>query len=370
VGAGFACVAGNTGVQCIGRNEEGQLGGGRSPHLLPAEAPGPVLGIEGAQQVDVTYEHACALRRGGRVSCWGDAHMGVLGSAVPYGWFVTTPIEITSVTDAVEVRTSDLRTCVRRRSGAIDCYHESGAYVSGTQPTSIRPIAPERLTGEATTGFAIGSTHACWIRPGGALACEGGWEHGTAPLPSFDPKLAGQVRDVRALVANAHRTCALRAGGAITCFGDRFAGFKPPRPYGQMPTWRAPVEVAAEPEAVEIAMGGDWLCARTDKGAVRCPVVAGKVIAPKGRAPLATDAVSLADGPCFARADGALACADLETAPPKITTIAGIGEVASASGTCAVRRDGSVWCWGNAKLSGRGGVARASGEPVPVLLPP
>ncbi len=366
----FACVADEAGVRCLGDNQLGQLGGGRSPGLLRDDPPGPVSGVTDAVQISTEGDHACAVLRSGRVRCWGGGHAGVLGWVLPHATFWTTPLELAALDDAVEVHTSYLRTCVLRKTGAVACY--GGAF--GEYPKAVEPVgsAPLFENDHATT-LAADSTHACWVRDKGTLGCSGEWEHGTAPIPSFKPVYAKIVTDVRALIADSHRTCALQNGGGVVCFGDRFEGFDPPRPYGQRPTWKAPQLVAARKSAVEIAMGDDWLCWRVSSGLVECPIVHGKAVPPKQRRELAKDAIAIGRGDalrvCVVHTDGQVDCTSLDEPKAEPAAIAGLTEVVSLDGGCAVRRDGSVWCWGDPRTTGRGGVPDWSVAPVPVLLP-
>ncbi|MBI2378370.1 MAG: hypothetical protein HYV07_30505 [Deltaproteobacteria bacterium] len=77
-GGEFTCAVHRTGhVSCVGANAFGQLGAGstaiRSPVLLEVE------GLSDVRSVRAGTRHACAVREGGRVSCWGSDDRGQLG---------------------------------------------------------------------------------------------------------------------------------------------------------------------------------------------------------------------------------------------------------------------------------------------------
>jgi hypothetical protein len=61
-------------------NESGQLGDGTTTQRA---APQPVTGLTDATQIAVGWLHACALRRGGTVVCWGSNAQGSSATAPP-----------------------------------------------------------------------------------------------------------------------------------------------------------------------------------------------------------------------------------------------------------------------------------------------
>ncbi|MBI5489371.1 MAG: hypothetical protein HY905_18710 [Deltaproteobacteria bacterium] len=86
VGNGFACALLRGGsVSCWGRGEYGVLGNGTTDD---APAATPVAGLSGVKQLVAREDHACALGDDGRVLCWGRILPGLAaldapGAAVP-----------------------------------------------------------------------------------------------------------------------------------------------------------------------------------------------------------------------------------------------------------------------------------------------
>jgi hypothetical protein len=124
-------------------------------------------------------------------------------------------------------------------------------------------------------------------------------------------------------------------------------------------------------QPVEVAKGDVYACARLDKGQVSCWDPFGSMTRID-----VTDVASLAAGDshvCALHRDGSVSCwadgvATSELGLPgnsvdhAVAKVEGLGDVAriDASGmsTCALRRDGSIWCWGvfaDPWHSGRGG---------------
>jgi alpha-tubulin suppressor-like RCC1 family protein len=68
-------------VYCWGLNNYGQLGDGTSD--VYSAVPRPIASAEKFKQVAHNYTHGCALTNDGRAFCWGANETGQLGSAAP-----------------------------------------------------------------------------------------------------------------------------------------------------------------------------------------------------------------------------------------------------------------------------------------------
>ena len=83
------CAAKKTGgVFCWGANEVGQLGSGAA-NPTPNPSPTAVSGLD-AIALWAGSIHACAVRRGGAVACWGAGFQGQIGDGQPRAT-ATTP---------------------------------------------------------------------------------------------------------------------------------------------------------------------------------------------------------------------------------------------------------------------------------------
>src|SRR5262249_4642128 len=73
-----AIIAGE--VTCWGYNMDGEYGDGSSSPSVANYTPGArAMGISGATQLALGYNHTCALLGDGSVRCWGSGSYGQLG---------------------------------------------------------------------------------------------------------------------------------------------------------------------------------------------------------------------------------------------------------------------------------------------------
>jgi alpha-tubulin suppressor-like RCC1 family protein len=137
-------------VECWGENVFGQLGNGTSTGpqncaetvtYACSTTPVVVSGITDAVALAAGRTGACALRRGGRIVCWGMNYAGELGNGIgrgpefchpphdPNDWpCATTPVPVTGVTDATRITAGEHEACAILANGAIECW---GANVYG-----------------------------------------------------------------------------------------------------------------------------------------------------------------------------------------------------------------------------------------------
>lgn len=85
-GDGHRCAVMDTGkVMCWGQSQYGQLGDGVGfdpGYNVTRNTPALVEGLDDAIDIEVGRYHSCALRKGGKVSCWGSNHHGQLGIGI------------------------------------------------------------------------------------------------------------------------------------------------------------------------------------------------------------------------------------------------------------------------------------------------
>ncbi len=120
---------------CWGANDLGQLGSG-SPSVAPNPSPAPVDGISDATALWAGASHACAVRSGGGVRCWGAGEWGQLGDGAFKGDAATaSPVDVVNVAGAVGVGTGGNHSCAATQAGTVVCWGENtrGQLGEGTQ---------------------------------------------------------------------------------------------------------------------------------------------------------------------------------------------------------------------------------------------
>jgi alpha-tubulin suppressor-like RCC1 family protein len=200
---------------------------------------------------------------------------------------------------------------------------------------AVGDVAPSSV---ALPTIAAGSSHTCVVRVDGGVWCWGNGTlgqigDGTSAMARSVPVPVQKLPRALGVVAGGVRTCALTLDRALWCWG-----YFGPDIEGELPTRFAGAE-----RAVEVAVGGDHLCVRDDRGAVRCWSEANRT-GPKGQVEARLVAVA---------------------GLPKVTRIA-----AGSRHACALGADEKLYCWGENSLGELGDgttVARAVPAAVPGL---
>ena len=219
------------GVQCWGRNEEGQLGDGTvGNRATPAAGVG--LG-SGVVALSAGQYHTCALTAAGGATCWGKNLDGQLGDGQSCGIICTTPTDVVNLTDGVAaVVSGGHHTCALTASGGAKCWgwNRTGEVGDGTTTQRNSPVDVTGLTSDVAA-IAVGGRHTCAQTATGGVQCWGqnafgqlgdGQVCGTAcAAPVNVSSLNGGVS---AVTTGFYHTCALPTAGAVRCWGQNFEG--------------------------------------------------------------------------------------------------------------------------------------------------
>lgn len=222
---GFTCGVRRSGaVACWGSNNYGQLGMGTTDGV-PHTTPGDVPGLSGVQEVALGWNHACARRSNGTVSCWGDNASGQLGVS---GTSVRGPIEVPGITTAQRLVLGPSASCAILADATLTCWgaNTSGQLGDGTRTSRSTPLTVPGLTGVVSA--ALGGSHACAVLTGGTIRCWGGgsaYQLGTGSTAdqlwaTTGPSLTGAT----SVAAGSSHTCALLADGTYWCWGYNNSG--------------------------------------------------------------------------------------------------------------------------------------------------
>jgi len=279
-GNGYSCgVSASGGAKCWGANGRGQLGNGTTTHAL---TPVDVTAIGGGTVAISSSKgwlggHTCALTSGSGAKCWGDNDYGQLGD----GTTVTSlsPVDVTGLTAGVaSVATGEYHACALKMGGEVLCWGR-GYLGNGTTSGSLTPATVIGLP-QSVLAIAAGAAHTCALTAGGGVKCWGFNGHGQIGNGTISDALSavdatGMTTGVAAITAAYDHSCALTTVGGIKCWGNNV--------WGQLGTGdttdhRTAVDVAGIASgAVAVTAGGsvEWVggshtCALVVGGGVKC----------------------------------------------------------------------------------------------------
>jgi len=298
-------------------------------------------------------EHRCVLDTGGRVRCWGDNAKGQLGDSTLRRR--TTPALVPGIPKVTQLSVGSYHACGLTRRGRIWCWGDDTAGQLGQgAPTRWRTPSGAVPTLEDARHGAAGQWHACAIRRNGDVWCWG--RHflvspdGSARRDRLTPRRVSGVRGAVALASFGSATCALKRDRTVWCWGDSTNHILG-RPRGQH-QGPEPRPVHGLQGATRVSVGYDHACALERDRTVRC--WGGRFHQP----PVGGIPVGGPSDDHRKRADPPIT---REVFREAITMDTGWNH------TCAIRRDGTVWCWGHNRWGNLGdGSRKAHGRPVRV----
>jgi alpha-tubulin suppressor-like RCC1 family protein len=347
-GGARTCVVRSTDTKviCWGENTDGQVGAGNtspvlSPQVVQSSAGGDL------DQVDqvATGDH----RTDGSVWCWGANDQGQLGD----GTTVAKPkaVQVKTLTNATSVACGANHSCARTATGKIVCWGSNvdgqlgdGTTVSHSVPAAVllpgpdgglpgRPLAAEQVgAGEGHTCTLSGDTMLCW---GGNRLGQLGIGT-TSETPTVFPREVTPPATINwsglaSMSLGEGHTCVRRSNAFVYCWGEDEFG-----QLGQGLSAASPVPTPVLNSnagglfagTVEIYAGEDSECALKGDGTMWC-------WGNNGNGQLGTG-IDATLQPYPSRV--------MLNAETPLTNVAQ-GAAAEVHG-CALRTDGSVWCWG------------------------
>ncbi|NMO18212.1 chromosome condensation regulator RCC1 [Pyxidicoccus fallax] len=279
-----------------------------------------------ARKVTVGTRHACALLETGGVRCWGDAGLVGDGTRAPR----PTAVDVRGLGSGVlSVSAGGQHTCAVLEGGTVRCWGDNSRGQLGTGDTqaSLEPVEVPGL-GANVTSVTAGQSHSCALHAGGQVTCWGANDRlqlggGTLTHSTRAVLVEGLPANLTALTAGATHTCASTAAGEAWCWGSNTSG--------ELGDGQSGVDRSSGPVRVDglpgpsraLATGGGHTCARVGDGEVAC---------------------------WGSNATGALGDdTALDSVSPvrPVGLASGVRQVrAGWAFTCAVVADGDVRCWG------------------------
>jgi alpha-tubulin suppressor-like RCC1 family protein len=249
-------------VYCWGNNSNGQLGNGNT---TTTATPSPAIGVTDAIAIANSGFHSCALKATGGVSCWGSNFSGQLGNGTTTN--SVTPVDVLGLTDATAISASTEHTCALKTGGVVYCW---GRFVS-SQGVSLVPVQIAGIN-DAIALASNTSSHTCALRASGRVNCWGNNSvgqigNGTTSTFTASAEVTG-LTDAVAIAVGRQHSCALQATGKVSCWGWNISGQLGD---GTVSPFNAnAVTVVGINDAVSVTVGGDTSCALRAGGGMSC----------------------------------------------------------------------------------------------------
>lgn len=293
-------VAQDGGLWCWGQNGYGQLGDGTT---TPRNVPTRVSGMTGVAQVSAGKYHSCAVKTDQSAWCWGFNPYGQLGDNATH------------------------QTCF-----AADC--------------SQAPVAVSGM-GSGVVFIGAGRDHSCALKADGSAWCWGAngqrqLGDGTLINRPTPVLVSGLGAGVAQLSTGLRHNCVVKTDGSSRCWGQNFDGRLGD---GTTNDSSIPVLVSGMDQQVAfISAGGHHTCLVKTNGSAWCWG--------------ANMAGQLGDGTTSQR----LLPTAVSGLGSGVMQISAGGTEGSYETTCALKTDGSAWCWGENQYGqlGIGGTADAT----------
>jgi alpha-tubulin suppressor-like RCC1 family protein len=320
---------------CWGTNDHGQIGNGSlSPFVNPPA--GPLIG-NGVVEVAAGFNHTCALVADGRLMCWGYNQWGEVGDGALVK-DISKPNLVAglpnTLTGGQALSLGNLHTCALKSDGTGYCWGANGFGQLGDGSTNsvAAPANPINYTGFGpgtyAKGIELGNDFGCALMSYGSVRCwgkntVGQLGDGTTNNATTGVAVTGINTAIGVATGQAH-ACALLSDGTLHCWGDNA--------YGQLGDStnlnRLNPMLSYRDRASKVVAGQSHTCALVENGQVVC----------WGR----DNFGQLGDG-CL---NPPLDC-NVDQSVALVVALGGVIDLAAGNEfTCALRDDGTVWCWG------------------------
>lgn len=257
---------------------------------------------------------SCAQNSAGELKCWGFAVNGSTGKD-------SSGTDTTNYFDAYEnnlrkIAISKGSSCILTYDYSLQCHGANDLIGIDTKENSFTPVAPTGLS--KARDIDAKDYNTCAITSNGSLKCWG-WSFGKTPT-----EVAGTLKNLLRVTIGTNHHCVIDSNFKALCWGSNSKGQLGLDPE-KTTTKSAPVYVENLPQGViHTAVGSEHTCALLESGSVQC---------------------------WGSNEKGQLGNGGTENSsvPVQVTGLDS-GVIAIDSGdahTCALKDDGSVYCWGD-----------------------
>ncbi len=354
-------------------------------------------------QVEVGDEHTCALTQAGALYCWGNGATGGLGDGTTNSR--TLPNPVAGMTSGViKVALGAYHTCAIKSGNTLWCWGYNSFGQLGVGDTTQRD-SPVQLAGITAGDVACGVYHTCTVRTNGSVSCWGYNQQGMlgdgTTTQRTSPITIASFTGVSRVSLGIYHSCALKTNGTVWCWGNNGSGQLGDNSTTNRLTPVAVVTTSGLTTASHLGVGWNHSCAVKTDGSAWCwgynnfgqlginvTTTYNYPVAVNGLGAGTTVSIDGGDNAtCAVKTDGSAWCwgansdgqvgdgtTTMRTVPAAVSAPlnSGAGQIATGeTHACALRTNGSVWCWGSNGWSmlGDGTATPRQVTPVPVVFP-
>jgi alpha-tubulin suppressor-like RCC1 family protein len=379
---------------CWGNNDSGQIGNGSSGGNLAI--PVQIMS-SGVVSVALGYAHTCAIKMDGSLWCWGNNSHGQLGDGT--GGDSSLPNRIMSA-GVSEISLGGYHTCAIKMDSSLWCWgnNSHGQLGDGTNTDKNTPV---QIMPSGVVAVALGNSHTCAIKQDGSLWCWGWNSFGQLGYgTNTDKSLPVQIisSGVSSVSLGGYHTCAIKIDGSLWCWGNNLQGQLGD---GTRTNKNTPVQIMSS-GVKAVSLGDFHTCAIKQDGSLWCwgdnekgqlgdeTYYGSHTAYPVRIISSGVSSVSLGwKHTCAVKTDGSLWCWGYNgygqvgvpivvwpwsinvTSPVQIISSGTSAVSAGSNHTCAVKTDGSLWCWGDNRYgqlgNGTSGVFTSIFTPVQIM---
>jgi alpha-tubulin suppressor-like RCC1 family protein len=279
----------------------------------------PLERARNVASVATGFATTCVRSVSGNTQCWGDNRYGQLSD--PDTSVQDAPVA--GYDDGFAIATGGNFSCALLKYVVVRCWgsNEYGQLGDGTTTASAVPQTVR--SNEEVVHIAAGAAHVCQIITDGTVRC---WGHnnfgqlGNEATEDSSTPVVAAVQSVVGLSLGQSHSCALLQDGGGACWGRNEDG---QLGSGNTANSGMPLRVADLQNAVALASGGNHTCAITQNTSVVC----------WGRNEQAQLGIGTSSPGI--------------SVPAAVPNLVGVTALTAGSDhTCALRDDGTVWCWG------------------------
>ncbi|RYZ53477.1 MAG: hypothetical protein EOP07_17745, partial [Proteobacteria bacterium] len=271
----------NGNLTCWGGNANGRLGMNGTTALY---SPNPSLSVSlvaGAiTSVSNGWYHRCAIVVG-NVYCWGDGTLGQLGMGDNINRTTpsSTAVALGGALTAVTVETGYQFSCALLSDASVKCWglNDSGQLGLGDVTNRNAPsIAIDFGAGKTAKQIAVGYAYGCAILNDDSLKCWGLNDDGQLGYGNgntyFAPGLAinlGGGRTAKKISARYRTTCAILDDNTLKCWGEGSrTGYNSSGTYNQPAAM--PINLGLGRTAKDVVNGDTQTCVVLDNDSIKC----------------------------------------------------------------------------------------------------